>query len=103
MSEDVGISGPVAWPARTVALDRLPVALRPDRLACWPIVHRSHGIDETSITLMDVQRDTGVDDLCLQRQQWLFDEDTLTWMLDQNEEWWVTADAASTLMKLLGD
>ena len=101
MSEDVGLPGPCAWPARAAALDRVPAALRPDRLARWPIVHRSHGVDETSITLMDVQREQGFDDVCLQRQQWLFDEDSLTWMLDQNEEWWVSADAASKLLNLL--
>jgi hypothetical protein len=102
MSEDVCLLGSKAWPARTVALDQLPEALRPNRLERWPIVQRQHGVDETSITLMDIQRDHGFDEVCLQRQQWLFDEDSLTWLLDQNEEWWISADAASKLLRLLG-
>jgi len=101
MSEDVGLPEPLPWPARADALTRLPDALLPDRLALWPIVQRSDGIDETSITLMDLQRDDSFDDVCLQRQQWLFDEDTRAWLLDRNEEWWMPADAAQRLLSLL--
>lgn len=102
MSEDVGFPAPMAWPARALALERLPEALQADRLARWPIVRRRFGIDETSIILMDVQRDEDDEDVCLQRQQWMFDEDTHTWMLDINEEWWVSPDTVSALLKLLG-
>jgi hypothetical protein len=51
--------------------------------------------------LMDVQRDDSFDEVCLQRQQWHFDEDTRTWMLDRNEEWWMPAEAAQGLLSLL--
>jgi len=99
MSEDPGLNAGHPWPSRSDALASLPDALQPERLAGWPVVIQSTGIDETSMTLLDVDHTDG--EVCIQRQHWLFDEDTRSWTLDQNEEWWLPNDAAERLADLL--
>ena len=102
MSEDVGLSMAMRWPDRREALRRVPDALLPERLARWQVVLRSEGIDETCITLLDVQQSDCQEEVCLQRQEWLFDEDSRCWVLDRNDEWWMPSAAATKLASLLG-
>ena len=99
MSEDPGLDSGPAWPSRSDAVAYLPDALQPDRLAGWSVVVEGTGIDETSITLVDVSHNGG--EVSIQRQHWIFDEDTRSWTLDQNEEWWLPGEAAGQLADLL--
>ncbi|HCH62313.1 MAG TPA: hypothetical protein DFR83_05880 [Deltaproteobacteria bacterium] len=101
MREDSEIVPLQSWPARDDAVARLPDSLSPERMAKWPVVLRSHGIDETGITLMDVQRDPLDAAVCVQRQHWLFDEDSRTWVLERNDEWWLPPEGADQLATLL--
>ena len=101
MREDSEMVPPQSWPDRDDAVARLPDGLSPDRMSRWPVVLRSYGIDETGITLMDVQHDSLDDAVCVQRQQWLFDEDSRTWVLERNDEWWLPPDGAHKLAALL--
>jgi hypothetical protein len=86
---------------RSRALASLPDCLTPERLGRWSVVMRNEGIDETEITLMDVQHDDDDDAVCVQRQQWLFDEDTQNWVLEHNDEWWLSGEMAKRLAVLL--
>ena len=101
MSEDFGVSPTAAWPERATAVTTVPAALSPERLAQWPVVVHTEGLDETAYTLIDVRHDPDDAAVCIQRQQWSFDEDVRTWLMDTNDEWWLPGHAAAELGGLL--
>ena len=101
MREDSEMVPLQSWPDRELAVTMLPDGLTPERLRQWPVILRSDGLDETGITLMDVQRDEHDAAVCVQRQQWLFDEESRKWVLERNDEWWLPSDSADQLAALL--
>lgn len=101
MREDSEVVPLEGWPDRDEALARLPDGLSPERVSRWPVVVRSEGIDETGVILMDIQHDPLDAAVCVQRQQWLFDEDTRQWVLERNDEWWLPPEGARKLAELL--
>lgn len=79
-------------PSREAALAALPpaleAALADERVIRW----RHEGVDDTSITLISVEREDG--HVYLERRSWTFDEQSLTWLSDGHEYWELPGDVA---------
>lgn len=59
-----------------------------------------HGLDETSVTVVDVTR--GPDGACaIIRQVWWYDEDEKRWTVDLYDELWLDATHARTVARAL--
>lgn len=85
--------------ARNDAVSRLPPQLRSGQEERWAVVQRTEGVDQTSITLINV---SPVDsELCLELQEWFFDEDQLVWVQESRSETWLAPSSGARLAGLL--
>lgn len=85
--------------ARNDAISRLPPQLIGDTGDRWAVVQRTEGVDQTSITLINV---SPVDsELCMELQEWFFDEDRLCWVQESRSETWLARTSGARLAGLL--
>ena len=93
----------MSTPQRERALRDLPSPLREDALQRYDWVRTQSGVDETSIVTFEIERaspetEAGV---LLRRQVWWFEEETLRWVLDESNEWWLPPDDTAGLLRAL--
>lgn len=85
---------------RVEALGVLPPALRAPHIARWGQVDWHWGLDETRVTLLEVEP-TG-DGVVLHRQVWFYDEYDRCWSLDDRLEVHLPEADAAYLVRALG-
>ena len=86
---------------RALALQDLPPPLHSHRMHRYDVVRSSSGLDETSIVTYEIERSSEGEGLTLRRQVWWFEEETLRWVLDDSNEWWLPVEESAGLIRAL--
>jgi hypothetical protein len=84
---------------RAEALAKRPPAIEADALARCTWSDSDDGIDETSVRLISIS--PFEDGFLFQRQVWWFEEEALSWSLDEAQEWWMSPLEAGAIMRSL--
>ncbi|MEL6346570.1 MAG: hypothetical protein AAFV53_25890 [Myxococcota bacterium] len=85
---------------REHALMCRPPPIREENLNSYVWVRSQSGIDETCITFFDV-RPVADQGCSLSRQVWWFEEEAMSWVLDENDEWFLPVADARRLIAAL--
>lgn len=87
--------------SRDHALQNLPPPLQAAAIGRYDWVRTHFGVDETSITTFEVEGVAEEGGLMLRRQVWWFEEETMRWILDESNEWWLHPADSENLLRAL--